>query len=139
MKHSHNQTKSSRASGNKGFPEPANLIETEYAVFWRAMCHKYLPYGHCYQRFQQNRALSEYIDQRYRRCCKFHNGQEVVLTDTRFGRIIGTIKNVQSCWSFFELNIKVSQGNLSGQVVKVGQYVTEIRLAQKQPVAPTLF
>lgn len=139
MKHSHAKTKSCWASEAKESPEPANLLETPYAVFWRAMCHKYLPYGHCNKRFQQNRTLPEYIDKRYRRCCKFTAGQKVVLTDTHYGRFTGTIKSIQSCWSFFELNITVSQGKLKGKVIKVGKCITDICLVQSQPKFPTLF
>jgi len=65
--------------------------------------------------------------------------QRVVLTDERFGRLIGEIVEIQSCWSYFELRIRVSQGRFKNMALKVGKDVTEIRLAKPTPLSPTLF
>ena len=118
--------------------EPANPLETPSAVFWRQMCRKYLPISHCNPRFQ-GRGLHEFIDRRYRRCCRYQREQRVVLTDERFGRLIGELVEIQSCWSYFELRIRVSQGRFKNMALKVGKDVTEIRLAKPTPLSPTLF
>ena len=135
-------TKSSD-SKNAGFKvkpgsEPANVLETTQAVFWRNMCRKYLPTAHCNPRLVQSQ-LGDYIDHRYRQCCRYHAGQEIVFIDRYYGKLRAIIRNVQSCWSFFELKVEITQGRYKRQIFKIGNNISEIKPAQKAPSSQQLF
>ncbi len=138
MKFAPGKTPKRLLSGLVPYTGPANLLETPSAFFWRNMYCKYLPFSHENPRLTRS-GLGEYIDRRYRQCCRFRRGQQVVLTDREYGRIIGKIQSVQSCWSFFEIYVKVSQGKYKDQVLKLGRNIAEIRLAQAIPDSPSLF
>lgn len=119
-------------------PKAVNQLDTPYADFWRSMCRKYLPNAHSNPRLTHNR-LGDYIDRRYRMCCRFNVGQRVIITDEHFGKICGTIREIRSCWSFFELMMEITQGKYNGRIIKVGNHISEIKLAEPIPVSSDLF
>ena len=116
----------------------ANPLETPHAVFWRKMCLKYLPLGYCNPRIIKNH-LGDYIDHRYRQCCRFQAGQDIVFNDKNYGKARGVIRKINSCWSFFELDVEITQGKYNRQILKIGNSITEIKLAQQAPFTPNLF